>query len=124
MAIERGPNPVVPGGVVYLSDGEASSVACLWSDTGHFDPDQVCRAIGPNGRKHLPQGGPNYSDFFPISACFNVHQIDFLKGYYSLYQTQGCAYTLRQYRINVMDQYDYYPPSIEIYPTVDLPRRT
>jgi predicted amidohydrolase len=45
MAIERGPNPVVPGGVVYLSDGEASSAACLRSDKGPFDPEKVCRSV-------------------------------------------------------------------------------
>ena len=122
MAIERGPNPVVPGGVVYLSDGEASSAACLRTDTGDFDPDKVCRAIGPNGRKHLPQGGPNYSNFFTMSACLDAHRLNLLEGYYSLYQTQGCAYTLKLYGIDVMDQYDYYPPSLEIYPTVDLPK--
>jgi hypothetical protein len=44
-----------------------------------------------------------------------------LRGYYSLYQTQGCAYTLSTYDINVMDEFTYYPPSIEIYPTVALP---
>jgi hypothetical protein len=122
MAIERGPNPIVPGGVVYLSDGEASSAACLRSDTGDFDPDKVCRAVGPNGRKHFPQGGPHYSEFFTMSACLDTHRIEFLEGYFSLYQTQGCAYTLKLYGINVMDQYEYYPPSLEIYPTVDLPK--
>ena len=36
MSIERGINPVKPGGVVYLSDGSASSAACLRTDTGEF----------------------------------------------------------------------------------------
>ena len=44
-----------------------------------------------------------------------------LKGYYSLYQPQGCANTLRTYGINVMDEFKYYPPSIEVYPTIELP---
>jgi hypothetical protein len=34
MSIERGINPVKPGGVVYLSDGGASSAACLRTDHG------------------------------------------------------------------------------------------
>jgi hypothetical protein len=45
MAIERGPNPVIRGGVVYLSDGGASSAACLRSDNGPFDPRKVCRSV-------------------------------------------------------------------------------
>ena len=58
MAIERGPNPIVPGGVVYLSDGEASSAACMRTDhTKEFYPNQVCRGdIG--GLKQIPIGGP------------------------------------------------------------------
>ena len=57
MAIERGPNPVVPGGVVYLSDGEASSAACLRTDHHAFHPESVCRGA-PGGLKHIPVGGP------------------------------------------------------------------
>ena len=58
MSIERGPNPVVPGGVVYLSDGEASSAACMRSDhSSTYLPNLVCRGdIG--GLKHIPLGGP------------------------------------------------------------------
>lgn len=57
MSIERGPNPVVPGGVVYLCDGEASSAACMRTDNDEFQPDTVCRGdIG--GLKHIPLGGP------------------------------------------------------------------
>ena len=57
MAIDRGPNPVVPGGVVYLSDGGASSAACMRTDNlDAFYPNQVCRGdIG--GLKHVPVGG-------------------------------------------------------------------
>ena len=53
MAIERGPNPIVPGGVVYLTDGEASSAACKRADTGPFDPDNVCR-VGAKERTKTP----------------------------------------------------------------------
>jgi hypothetical protein len=121
MSIERGPNPVVPGGVVYLTDGEASSAACLRADQGRFDSDFVCREK-PDGLKHLPHGGPGYSDFFPLASCIDIEKSDLLLGYYSLYQTQGCAFTLKLYGIDVMAEYSYYPPSLEIYPTVDLPR--
>ena len=126
MAIERGPNPVVPGGVVYLSDGEASSAACYRSDDGtKFDPKNTCRQVGRKGRKHLPQGGHKYSEFFSLSACLDlIGHSDLLEGYYSIHATQGCAYTLKQYGIHVLDKFDYYPPSIEIYPTVDLPENT
>jgi hypothetical protein len=124
MAIERGPNPVVPGGVVYLSDGEASSAACYRSDNGDFNPDKVCRKPGPKGfKKFPPQGERSYSDFFALSFCKDLMgHSDVFKGYYSMYATQGCAYTLKQYGIEVMANYDYYPPSLEIYPTVDLPK--
>ena len=73
------------------------------------------------GLKHIPHGGPGYSDFFPVTACIDIEKSELLDGYYSLYQTQGCAYTLKLYGIDVMDEFKYYPPSIEIYPTVDLP---
>jgi hypothetical protein len=61
MAIERGPNPVVPGGVVYLSDGGASSAACLRPrEQGvPFHPNQVCRGeMTVEGLKHAPIGDP------------------------------------------------------------------
>ena len=57
MAIERGPNPVVPGGVVYLCDGDASSAACLRTDDHVFHPEAVCRG-NVGGLKHIPIGGP------------------------------------------------------------------
>lgn len=124
MSIERGPNPVIPGGVTYLSDGTASSAACMRSDHGHFDPETSCRVFGPKGLKHLPTGGSKeYSEFFVMSACVDVEKLDFLEGYYSNYQPQGCGYTLKTYGIHVMDTFDIYPPSIEIYPVVDLPKR-
>jgi hypothetical protein len=47
-----------------------------------------------------------------------------LKGYYSLYQPQGCAFTFFTYGIDVMDEFKFYPPSVEIYPTIALPMRT
>lgn len=122
MAIERGPNPVVPGGVVYLSDGGASSAACMRSDSHvTFHPNVVCRG-NVGGLKHIPIGGPGYSSFFDLTACWDIEDIELLKGYYSMYQTQGCAYSLKTYDIDVMDEFKYYPPSVEIYPTVDLPR--
>ena len=155
MAIERGPNPIVPGGVVYLCDGDASSAACLRTDNHKFHPEAVCRGdVG--GLKHIPVGGPGcvalfllchaigmyyncfihsqcfllpfvcstmfhrYTSFFPLSACWDMEDSELLKGYYSLYQPQGCAFTLSTYDIDVMDEFAYYPPSIEIYPTVKL----
>ena len=120
MSIERGPTPVIPGGAVYLCDGTASSAACLRSDHEKFQPDVVCRAP-PTGIKHVPVGH-GYSEFFSMSACIDIAKYEYLEGYYSLYQTQGCAYTLKLYGIDVMDEYDFYPPSIEIYPVVELPR--
>lgn len=36
MSIERGINPIKPLGVVYLTDGGASSAACLRTDSGEF----------------------------------------------------------------------------------------
>ena len=60
MAIERGPNPVVPGGVVYLCDGSASSAACIRppADTV-FHPNHVCRGDSNIiGLKHIPIGSP------------------------------------------------------------------
>ena len=97
MAIERGPNPVVPGGVVYLTDGEASSAACIRTDRGQFDPDKVCREPGPGGIKHVPASlSRSSSEFLLLSGCVDfLGKTDLLKGYYSIYQTQGCAYTLK-----------------------------
>lgn len=66
-------------------------------------------------------GGTNYSEFFTMSACIDMEKLEFLEGYHSLYQTQGCAYTLKLYGIDVMDEFEFYPPSFEIYPTVALP---
>lgn len=92
MAIERGPNPLRPGGVVYLSDGEASSAACVRTDHGKFDPETVCRVPGPSAIKHVP---PRNSEFITLSGCIDfMNRTDLLEGYYSLHQTQGCAYTL------------------------------
>jgi hypothetical protein len=68
MSIQRGPNPVIPGGVTYISDGTASSAACLRSDDGKFNPETSCRAFGPKGPKHMPVGGKRYSEFFPMAS--------------------------------------------------------
>ncbi|KAL3805874.1 hypothetical protein HJC23_007835 [Cyclotella cryptica] len=120
MSIERGINPVKPGGVVYLTDGGASSAACLRTDTGEFDPNHVCRGK-PDGLQHRPHGGVGYTNFLPLAGCIDMERDELLEGYYSRYQTQGCAFTLKTYGIDVMDEFSYYPPSIEIYPTVALP---
>ncbi len=91
------------------------------TDDGVFDPDRVCRG-NPDGIKHVPVGGPGYSNFIPLAACWDMEGSDLLEGYYSLHQAQGCAYTLKLYGLDLMENYKYYPPSIEIYPTVDLPQ--
>jgi len=103
MAIERGPNPIVPGGVVYLTDGEASSAACTRTDHGEFDPDKVCREPGPGGIKHVPRrASGDSSEFILLSGCIDfLGKTDLLKGYYSIYQTQGCAYTLKLCRLKM-----------------------
>jgi hypothetical protein len=129
MAIEFGPNPIVPGGVVYMSDGGATSAAC-WrpnQDTKPFSPEMTCRVPVPKGIKHFPPvttigNGNYYSSFFTMSACQDVLDFPRLEGYYSLYQTQGCAYSLSDFGIGVMDEMQYYLPSTEFYPTVDLPK--
>jgi hypothetical protein len=98
MAIELGPNPIKPGGgVVYLTDGEASSAACVRTDTTeHFDPETVCRKPGPGGIKHVPKSSGSLSEFITLSGCIDfLDKTSLLEGYYSIYQTQGCAYTLK-----------------------------
>ncbi|KAL7530885.1 hypothetical protein ACHAXR_003730 [Thalassiosira sp. AJA248-18] len=120
MSIERGPNPLKHGGVVYLSDGEASSAACIRTDSADvFDANHVCRGK-PDGLQHRPQGGAGYSSFVALSGCIDMEKSTLLEGYYSMYQPQGCANTLKTYGIDVMEN-TYYPPSIELYPTIDLP---
>ena len=64
-----------------------------------------------------------YSNFIELTACWDMEDDHLLKGYYSLYQPQGCAFTLLTYGIDVMDEFKFYPPSIEIYPTIALPLR-
>lgn len=44
-----------------------------------------------------------------MSACIDIAKYEYLQGYYSLYQTQGCAYTLKLYSINVFDEYVILP---------------
>lgn len=121
MALERGPNPLRKGGVAYLTDGEASSAACLRSPMdGPFDPDDICRQ-DPGHIKHIPVAQES-SEYILMSGCYDfLNHTHMLDGYYSLYQTQGCAYTLKLYGIDVLDEYSYYPPSLEIYPTIQLP---
>ena len=132
MALERGPNPIRKGGVAYLTDGEASSAACVRSATdGPFHPDKVCR-MSPGAIKRIPiyhrrDGNDGNidnpsSEFVLLSGCYDfLGKTKLLEGYYSIYQTQGCAYTLKLYGIDVYDEYSFYPPSIEIYPVIDLP---
>jgi hypothetical protein len=120
MSIQRGPNPIVPGGVVYLTDGGASSAACVRTSSAPFDPETICRQK-PDGLKHVPVGGPGYSNFIELAGCLDLENTTLLHDYYSIYQDQGCAYTLKTYGIDVMDDLKFYPPSLEIYPTVDLP---
>ncbi|KAL9190681.1 hypothetical protein ACHAXT_000387 [Thalassiosira profunda] len=121
MSIERGPNPLKPGGVVYLSDGEASSAACVRTDSeAVFDPNHVCRGK-PGGIQHRPHGGPGYTSFVGLSGCIDMERSKLLAGYYSAHQPQGCANTLRTYGIDVMDKFKHYPPSLEVYPTIELP---
>jgi hypothetical protein len=125
MSIEFGPNPIVPGGVVYMTDGGATSAAC-WrpsEDTKPFSPETTCRVPVPKGVKHFPPVTTgDYSSFFTMSACRDVLDFPRLEGYYSLYQTQGCAFSLSDFGIGVMDEMQYYLPSTEFYPTVDLPK--
>ena len=93
MSIERGPNPLKHGGVVYLSDGEGSSAACIRTDKDDtFDPLKVCRGK-PDGIQHRPQGGPGYSSFVGLSGCIGMEKSRLVTGYYSLYQPQGYVRT-------------------------------
>ena len=130
MTIERGLNVVRPGGVIYLSDGEASSAACYRpesdtnADPAIFQPDKLCRDIGIQGLKSFvpPGGGKEYSSFFPMSHCVDYPKPELLEGYYTLHQPQGCANTLKQYGMHVLsEEQKQFIPSIEVYPTVALP---
>jgi len=89
MPIERGPNPVIPGGVTYFGDGTASSAALIRSDHGRFDPETSSRTFGPKERKHSPVGGRKYSEFFFMASCVDIEKLDFLEGHYSNYQASG-----------------------------------
>jgi hypothetical protein len=124
MVIEFGPNPVVPGGSVYMSDGVGTSAAC-WrhsEDERPFDPLTTCRKPNPKGIKHFPPvPDQGYSEFFSMSTCEDVLDFDLMKGYYSLYQTEGCAMTLSDFGLDVLDELRQALPSVEYYPTVDLP---
>jgi hypothetical protein len=75
--------------------------------------------------KHIDMKNYRYSSFVELTACWDMDEIQhLLKGYYSLYQPQGCAFTFYTYGIDVMDELKFYPPSIEIYPTIALPSRS
>lgn len=150
MAIERGPSPLRANGVVYLTDGGGSSAACQRTDYGSYDPLVVCRE-GPIGLKHIPNLHSNqYNSFFspenwyvpsylpPKSAqlyrtishpvmtpSFIPSDMDAWKelvsGYYTNYREQGCEFTLDMHGIDVYKEGEFYPPSVEVYPTVALP---
>jgi hypothetical protein len=126
MAIEMGPSPIAPGGVVYMSDGGATSAACWRSseDTLPYDPERVCQSPTPKGIKHYPPvASAEYSSFFTMAACENVEDMSLMEGYYSVHQTQGCSYSLSDFGIAVLDETQtYFWPSLEYYPTVDLPK--
>ena len=121
--IESGPTPIVQRGVAYNTDGEASSAACIRTDHNHYDPEVVCRTP-PSARKHVPSGGSEFSSFVPLQSCIDEEHEELLTGFYSHFQTQGCANTLSKYGIEVLDKYKFYPPSVEIYPTIDLPHKS
>ena len=126
MTIEFGPSPITPGGVVYMTDGGATSAACWRSseDTLPYDPERVCRSPTPKGIKHYPPVvSDEYSSFFTMAACEDVEDIPLMEGYYSLHQTQGCSFSLSDFGIAVLDETQkYFLPSLEFYPTVDLPK--
>ena len=70
MSIERGPVPIVSGGVAYLTDGEASSAACQRTDSGGYDPGNVCRE-GPQGLKHVPnKHSEEYSSYISLASWY------------------------------------------------------
>mmetsp|Transcript_22680 Transcript_22680/g.53674 ORF Transcript_22680/g.53674 Transcript_22680/m.53674 type:complete len:324 (+) Transcript_22680:2067-3038(+) len=130
MSIERGLNAIAPGGVVYLSDGVASSAACRrpHTDTDPIQPDKLCRDVSKKGKKRLvPTGGDGYSDYFMMTHCVNYPKPELLKGYYTMNQPQGCASTLAEYGWHVTSPTTKGSddtstlPSIEFYPTVALP---
>jgi len=140
MTLERGPTPIKRGGVAYLTDGEASSAACQRPrDDTEYDPERVCRAThdnGPDGLKHIHNieetkattttttTTQSYSPYIELSSCINPDDAPWkplMEGYFSNHATQGCAFTLKMHGMDVYDEMSFYPPSIEIYPTIDLP---
>jgi hypothetical protein len=133
MSLKRGPTPIKRGGVAYLTDGKASSTACHRPlEDEAYDPETVCRASrndGPEGLKHITNnytdgGKRSYSPYIQLSSCINSDDAPWeplLQGYFSNHARQGCSFTLKTHGIDVYDEISFYPPSIEIYPTVDLP---
>ena len=67
------------------------------------DPDDVC--LRPNS--FLPADDAAWKDL--------------VSGYYSNYRQQGCAFTLKMHGIDVYNEMEFYPPSVEVYPTIELP---
>jgi hypothetical protein len=134
MTIEYGPSPIVPGGVVYMTDGGATSAACYRpvDDESKYDPHSVCRTPPPTQVKHYPPVPPttngktnasDYSQFFTMATCTDVLSANDLRGYFSLYQPMGCTYTLQDFGIEVYDPATPNLPSLEYYPVVSLPGR-
>ena len=70
MALELGAVPIRPGGVAYLTDGTASSAACLRTDNDEYDPQKVCQE-GPAGLKHVPAlRTEKYSSYIPLATWY------------------------------------------------------
>jgi hypothetical protein len=112
MAIQRGPNPIVPGGVVYLSDGGALSAACIRTDTDDFDPNQVCEPSDPmvaNMLVHmvvLVLVQTTIPNLLPCRLVATPIDASTWKGTWKVHQKQGCASTLKKYGIHVMSRYE------------------
>ncbi|KAG7367351.1 hypothetical protein IV203_030022 [Nitzschia inconspicua] len=88
-----------------------------------YDPKSVCRE-GPVGLKHVPNfHSKSYNSYISPENCFvpRIAWKELVTGYYSNYREQGCAYTLKMYGLDVYDEMEFYPPSVEVYPTIALP---
>lgn len=105
------------GSVVNVLLNISSLYHPMW---GKFVPNHVCHGK-PDGLQHWPHGRAGYTIFLPLAGCIDMEQDELLEGYYSGYQTQRWAFTLKTYGIDFMDEFSYYPPSIDVYPTVALP---
>ncbi|KAA8494656.1 hypothetical protein FVE85_2897 [Porphyridium purpureum] len=123
MSIEAGPNPLLPGGVTYISDGSASSAACRRShtETGPADVSKVCREpLGQKSRKSIPLNMPGYSGFFLPASCFDAVDLADFKGFFSENRKQGCANALSKSGLDILGEGNFISPTIDVYPTVEL----